>query len=473
MREQLIKTPAWQMAELVRQKQVSPVELVEAHFTQIERLNPILNAFVDLRHDAATAEARALETKLARGETVGPLAGIPVSIKSSIDVANMKCEAGSRLRQGNIPQSDAVLVSRLKQAGAVVLGVTNTPEFLMAYESDNLIYGRTSNPWNLDHSAGGSSGGESAAIAACMSAAGVGSDGGGSIRVPAHFTGICGLKPTPGVIPSSGHFPVGVGPFALTGQVGPMARTVKDLSLMLRVMAGADTGDPMAAPYELSESTGKELRQLKIGWFNDDGLHPPTEETREAVRSAANALADQCFSVEPFLPEGLERARELWYTIFCRFSGLAFGPLLSGHEHELSFLMRDLGCLQSREKPLSAADVLFTLFERDILRERFVRQMDEHQILLLPASSGPAFRHGHMGWTRGERPETFVDTMVYSQWFNLLGLPAAIVPVGQSPEGLPIGVQIVGLPFKEHTVLAVAEAVERSFGWKAPPILTN
>jgi Asp-tRNA(Asn)/Glu-tRNA(Gln) amidotransferase A subunit family amidase len=135
--------------------------------------------------------------------------------------------------------------------------------------------------------------------------------------------------------------------------------------------------------------------------------------------------------------------------------------------------MRDLGCLQSREKPLSAEDVLFTLFERDILRERFVRQMDEHPILLLPVSTGPAFRHGHMGWTRGERPETFVDTMVYSQWFNLLGLPAAIVPVSQSPEGLPIGVQIVGLPFEEHTVLAVAEAVERSFGWKAPPILTN
>src|SRR4051812_9163549 len=303
------------MAELVRQKQLSPVELVDAHYQQIDDLNPALNAFVDLRRDAALAEARALEARIVKGDEVGPLAGVPISIKSCIDVAGMKCEAGSKLRAGNIPRSDAVLVSRLKQAGAIVLGVTNTPEFLMAYETDNLLYGRTSNPWNLDYSAGGSSGGESAAIAACMSAAGVGSDGGGSIRVPAHFTGICGLKPTPGVIPSSGHFPVGVGPFALTGQVGPMARNVRDLRLMLQVISGADIGDPMAAPYELREPT--DLSNLKIGWFDDDGHHPVTAETQLAVKSAAKALVDQGFTVEQFRPEGLERARELWYIIFC------------------------------------------------------------------------------------------------------------------------------------------------------------
>lgn len=336
MTEQLIKTPAWKMAELVRQKKVSPTELLQTHYHQIERLNPTLNAFVDVRHDAAFGEARALEAKLSHREEVGPLAGVPISIKSCIDVAGMKCEAGSKLRQGNIPQTDAVLVSRLKQAGAIVLGVTNTPEFLMAYETDNLLYGRTSNPWNTDYSAGGSSGGESAAIASCMAAAGVGSDGGGSIRVPAHFTGICGLKPTPGVIPSTGHFPVGVGPFALTGQVGPMTRNVRDLKLMFQVMAGADVGDPMAAPYELHEAS--DLSNMNIGWFDeDDGLHPVTAETKHAVQAAANALGDQGFRVESFRPDGLERVRELWYDIFCRFSGLAFGPLLAGREDDLTF----------------------------------------------------------------------------------------------------------------------------------------
>src|SRR4051812_2450221 len=392
------------MAELVRQTQLSPVELVEAHYQQIELLNPILNAFVDLRRDAALAEVRALEARIANGDEVGPLAGVPVSIKSCIDVAGMKCEVGSKLRAGNIPQSDAVLVSRLKQAGAIVLGVTNTPEFLMSYETDNLLYGRTSNPWNIEYSAGGSSGGESAAIASCMSAAGVGSDGGGSIRVPAHFTGICGLKPTPGVIPTSGHFPVGVGPFALTGQVGPMARSARDLRLMLQVMSGADIGDPMAAPYELREPA--DLSHLKIGWFDDDDLHPVTAETKLAVHSATKALADQGFVVEPFRPNGLERARELWFNIFCRFSGLAFGPLPKGREDELHFLMRDLLRLQSREKPLSAEDVLFTQFERDTVRQNFVRQMDGHRILVMPVSNGPAFRHGEMGWTHDERPET-------------------------------------------------------------------
>lgn len=339
----------------------------------------------------------------------------------------------------------------------------------MAYETDNLLYGRTSNPWNLEYSAGGSSGGESAAIASCMSAAGIGSDGGGSIRVPAHFTGICGLKPTPGVIPSTGHFPVGVGPFALTGQVGPMARTVSDLKLLLQVTAGADIGDPMAGPYRLSEPTN--LSDMRIGFFEDDGLHPVTPETRHAVQSAAKALSEQGYIVESFRPAGLERARELWYKVFCRFSGLAFDPLLKGREDDLHFLMRDLRRLQSREKPLTAEEVLFTQFERDTVREAFVREMDKHPILVLPVSTGPAFRHGAIGWTHDERPETFVDMMVYSQWFNLLGLPAAVVPVGKSPEGLPIGVQVVGRPFEEYSVCTIAEAIEKVFSFQEPPLI--
>jgi Asp-tRNA(Asn)/Glu-tRNA(Gln) amidotransferase A subunit family amidase len=306
-----------------------------------------------------------------------------------------------------------------------------------------------------------------------MSASGVGSDGGGSIRVPAHFTGICGLKPTPGVIPSSGHFPVGVGPFALTGQVGPMARTVKDLRLLLHVMAGADSGDPMAAPYDLREPADAEIESIQIGWLDDDGLHPPTRETRECVRSAGQALSEIGFEVEAFRPDSLERVRELWYTIFCRFSGLAFGSMLQGREDELSFLMQDLRRLQSRERPLSGEDVLFTQFERDVIRGQFLQQMDKFPILLMPVSTGPAFHHGEMGWTKDDRPTTFVETMVYSQWFNLLGFPAAVVPVGRSAEGLPIGVQIVGRPYEEYTVLAVAEALESRFGYQAPPMLES
>src|ERR1019366_4456755 len=206
--------------------------------------------FVDYQPEVVLAQARAAEKALLRTNNkdgLGPLHGVPLSIKSSIDVAGHRCEAGSRLRAGHVAAEDAPLVTRLRQAGAIILGVTNTPELLMAWETDNLLYGRTNNPWDLSRTPGGSSGGEAAAIAAGCSAGGVGSDGGGSIRVPAHFSGICGLKPTPGRIPATGPFPQSAGPFALIGVVGPMARTVVDLKVLFEAMQGPDDCDPPAA----------------------------------------------------------------------------------------------------------------------------------------------------------------------------------------------------------------------------------
>src|SRR5580692_10549524 len=246
------------MAEQIRQKKLSPVELVEAHLARIEKLNPKLNAFVQVDAEGSRRQARAAEESVTHGTTLGPLHGVPVSIKSSIEVTGMKCEAGSKLREGFVAAKDAPLVSRLREAGAIILGTTNAPELLMAWETDNLLYGRTNNPWDLSRTAGGSSGGEAAAIAAGCSAGGVGSDGGGSIRVPAHFSGICGLKPTPGRIPATGHFPTSVGPFALIGVVGPMARTIEDVRILFEVMAGWDDGDvrdgdPCSAPVEVRE----------------------------------------------------------------------------------------------------------------------------------------------------------------------------------------------------------------------------
>jgi Asp-tRNA(Asn)/Glu-tRNA(Gln) amidotransferase A subunit family amidase len=198
---------AREIAAQIRRKDFSPVDVARTHLDRIERLNPKLNAFVDCKPEAVLAQAREAEKAISRGDELGPLHGVPVSIKSSINVAGHRSEAGTRLRAGYIAAEDAPLVARLRAAGAVILGVTNTPELLMAWETDNLLYGRTNNPWDLTRTSGGSSGGEAAAIAAGLSAGGVGSDGGGSIRVPAHFCGICGLKPTPGRIPSTGHFP--------------------------------------------------------------------------------------------------------------------------------------------------------------------------------------------------------------------------------------------------------------------------
>src|ERR1035441_10333457 len=321
---------AREIAEQIRRKAVSPLEVARAHLDRIERLNPKLNAFVDCQPEAVLAQARAAEKALlsTNKDELGPLHGVPLSIKSSIDVAGHRCEAGTRLRAGHIASDDAPLVARLRAAGAVILGVTNTPEMLMAWETDNLLYGRTNNPWDLSRTAGGSSGAEAAAIAAGLSAGGVGSDGGGSIRVPAHFCGICGLKPTPGRIPSTGHFPKPGGPFAVVGVVGPMARTIEDVAMLFEVMAGYDDGDPVSAPvsthYSVT-STQREQgrvnengelrtdnRQLVtdnwvlgtgVGFFEDDTRTPVTEETREAVRSAALMLMTCGFHVDAFRPE--------------------------------------------------------------------------------------------------------------------------------------------------------------------------
>src|ERR1700690_3330501 len=262
------------MADLVRTRKISPTELLEAHIARIARVNPRLNAFVHLAFDQAREEAWKAETA-PRGRkgknSRGPLHGVLITIKSSIDVAGFPCECGSRIRKGNRAAADAPLVARLRAAGAIIIGNTNVPEFLMAYETDNLLYGRTNSPWDLDRTPGGSSGGEAAAIAAGMSAGGVGSDGGGSIRQPAHFSGICGLKPTPGRIPATGHFPESVGPFALLGVVGPMARNVDDLKILFEVMQGPDDGDPWAAPVPIRWPGKDELKHIRIGYFEDDG----------------------------------------------------------------------------------------------------------------------------------------------------------------------------------------------------------
>src|SRR5690349_6273364 len=253
------------MAERIRRRELSSVELVDAHLTRIEELNSRLNAFVQVDANGARQQARSAEAAVLRSEKLGPLHGVPVSIKSSIQVEGLRWESGSKLRAGVVAAHDAPLVARLRRAGAIILGVSNAPELLMAWETDNLLYGRTNSPWDVERTPGGSSGGEAAAIASGMSAGGVGSDGGGSIRVPAHFSGICGLKPTPGRIPTTGHFPASAGPFALVGVVGPMARTVADLKALFEIMQGPDDGDTCAAPVTLHWPTDIDLQKLRIG----------------------------------------------------------------------------------------------------------------------------------------------------------------------------------------------------------------
>jgi Asp-tRNA(Asn)/Glu-tRNA(Gln) amidotransferase A subunit family amidase len=344
----------------------------------------------------------------------------------------------------------------------------------MAWETDSALYGRTNSAWDLERTPGGSSGGEAAAIAACCSAGGIGSDGGGSIRVPAHFSGICGLKPTPGRIPGTGHYPPSVGPFALIGVVGPMARTIRDLKLMFQVLAGPDNGDPNAAPVALRPIDAASLKQTRIGYFEDDERTPVTPETRRAIQRSVQFLRDAGFVVEPFRPEGLEEARQLWRVLFVDGAAMVLRQAYHGHEGEMYRMVREIIEEASGDPPLTAERLFDTLCRRDIVRARFLDQMDRYPILLCPVYAVPAFRHGERSWTVEGQKVQYLDASSYSQWFNLLGNPGAVVPMERSENGLPIGVQIVGRPWEEERVLSVAAVLERAGGWTAPPnILTE
>jgi amidase len=459
-----------QVLQLYRTKQTSPVEVVTAHLGRVQQLQPKLNAFVHLDAESALARARGAESSIAQGEPFKPLAGIPLTIKSNLDVAGWPCPAGSRLRKDYVPTTDAPLVVRLESAGAILLGNTNTPEFLMAYEADNLLTGKTSNPWNLAYSAGGSSGGEAAAIASGCSMGGVGSDGGGSIRTPAHFCGICGLKPTPGRIPGSGHYPPGAGAFSWLGVIGPMARTVADLRMLFEVMAGPDPGDALSAPVLVRQFSAQELRGLRIGILENPELGRATPETLSTIRRAAQHLCDLDYRVEPLALKQLDRALQLWWFFFGPVVADLIRSTTETKQDFLSPILKDYLAAAAAEPPITLDSFMRACVERDILRADLLRQLHDVPILLSPISTAPAFPHGAGNYRPGD-PHNYRDTMRFCQWLNLAGFPGLSLPFGRSPEGLPINLQLIGRPYEEELLFAVAESLEKARGPWLPPDL--
>ena len=456
--------------ENFRRKQNSPVELAAAHLDRIQQIQPQLNPFVHVDVESARARSRDSESRIARGETPRPLEGIPLTVKSSIDVAGWPCPAGSLLRKDYIPSTNATLVSRLEDAGAILLGNTNTPEFLMAYETDNRLIGKTSNPWDAAYSAGGSSGGEAAAIASGCSMGGVGSDGGGSIRTPAHFCGICGLKPTPGRIPATGHFPPGAGAFAWIGVVGPMARTVADLRALFFVMAGPDPGDALSAPVATRDIVAADLSGLRIGILENPELGRPTPETLSTLRRAAQFLCDLNYRVEPVKLGSLDQALDLWWFFFGPVIADLFRQSTKGGESHLSPMF--LGYLEAAqaEPKVTLESFQKACVDRDLVRASLLRQLRDVPILLSAVSTAPAFKHGVGNYRPGD-PHNYRDSMRFSQWLNLAGFPGLSLPMGQSPEGLPINIQLIARPYEEELLLTVAAQLEQARGpWLLPPL---
>ncbi len=456
------------MAALVRARQISPVELIDAHLKQIEKLNPKLNAFVIVTADSAREEARAAEAAVMRGDRLGPLHGVPVTVKDSFDLAGHPTLCGSKFRIGHRADRDSTSAARMRAAGAIVLGKTNCPEFLMNYESDNFIIGRTNNPWNLDRTAGGSSGGESAAISSFCSAGGIGSDAGGSIRIPAHCCGIVGLKPTPGRCPATGHYPAIGHPGGLLGVGGPMARTALDVQALFRVLAGHDAQDPFSSPVPLREPSMAGLRVGLMEGFYDVPVQPAI---RDAVRKAGAALGGIKIPVEPFRPAGLERAPNVWWFFFGRLSAGGIRKIIAGREQEAHWTGVELMNLAEKEPEPTMPDVLENLAARDRMRAALLRQMEEFPVLLLPACGVPAWKHRERRWETPTKSIGQFEAMMPVTPFNLLGMPGIVIPYGMTDDGLPVGIQLVGRPWEEELILEVAIQLEQVRGFfPSPPI---
>ena len=371
---------------------------------------------------------------------------------------------------------DATLVARLRAAGAIVLGVTNVAEQLMAWETDNALYGRTNNPWALDRTPGGSSGGEAAAIAAGLSAGGVGSDGGGSIRVPAHFSGICGLKPTPGP---------GAGDRALSAMRRPVRphrrRGPHGADDRRRASAaGSDGGRRHRRPQWASGAAQNcglrtcRIADCRVGVFEDDGIVPVDADTRRAIRQAVRWLEDAGVAVEPFRPDGLEEARELWWAIFGRASRLLLEPLVAGREAEVHPNLVEFLEWTRRDPPLTALELLKVEIARDVLKTRVLRQMERYPVLLCPVAPMPAFRHGERSWTIDGATVHYLDAWRYTAWFNLLQNPGVSVPVTSSARAFPSACRSSRARGTSSTALDVARVIEQSRGpWQPPPLVTR
>ena len=328
MDDQVIYQSASQLARAIRRKEVSSVEVVEAHLKRIDEVNPDLNAVVQVLTDKALVQARNADAALANGEALGPIHGVPFTIKDNIESAGDICTGGTRGRASYVADRDATVVARMRAAGGILMGRTNVPELALALETDNLVYGRTSNPYDLSRTPGGSSGGEAAIIASGGSPLGLGSDIGGSVRLPAHFCGIAGIKPTSCRVPRTGHYPRLNGALDSMFQLGPMSRHVEDLILTLPLIAGGDWRDPAIAPVPLGNASEVDLKSLRVSFHTDNEIMPADKDTTDVIRAAAKSLGDAGLSVDEVRPTGIERTYEVAHSIWGADGGVGIEALL-------------------------------------------------------------------------------------------------------------------------------------------------
>jgi amidase len=447
-----------QQAALIRDGELSSRALIEAHLARIDEVNPALNAVVEVLRDSALCEAQAVDRRRAAGEPMRPLEGVPFSIKDSIEVAGTVCTAGTLgFRNAAPSKEDATLVARLRSAGAIPLARTNLPDLLFAFESDNLIHGRTNNPYDHMRTSGGSSGGEAALIASCGSPFGLGSDAAGSVRLPAHFCGIASLKPTSGRLARTGHVPAAGGWLEMVWQIGPMARRVEDLWTMMPILLGMDGRDRTVIPMPCGDPAQTPLRELRVAWFAHNGIVRADADTRAVVEAAAKALASEVHFVEECRPPGIEESYDLEMQMIGPDGGDGLRSYLKdiGSERVHPLLDGWLKKLERYRTDIAGfADYWASL---DKFRNRMYEFGQRYDAILSPVASGPAVPHG------ASIDDEVFRGFSYTMTHNLTGWPAAVVRCGTSREGLPIGVQIAANPWREDVTLAIAKLLEGNY----------
>lgn len=455
---------ASRMAAEIRAGNLTSRQITEACLARIEAVNPAINAVVQLVPERALQEAEALDRLAARKQFKGPLHGVPVTIKDSLDTEGIVSTGGTDGRRDYVPARDATVVARLRAAGAVLLGKTNTPELTFSGETSNPIYGRTNNPFDLALSPGGSSGGSAAIVACGGSALELGSDTGGSIREPAHLCGITGIKPTSGRTSRSGHIvPWGGGVLDSLTQIGPMARYVEDLVMALPLICGPDGLDPAVVPVPSGDPHAVDVGALRIAWFADNGVTAPADDIQRVVEATASTLGAAGFSLEnKCLPQTRQLVdlttefREMTNAGFIQRLLTAYGSLRPSAE--LQGYLTETGLASANH----VDPVLLETIDR--ARSQALGFFNDFDVILCPASFALARPHG------ASHNDSF-DDWSYIQIYNLLGWPGISLRAGTSAEGLPVGVQLVAPPWREDIALALALRVEKLMGGFAPPPL--
>ena len=467
MDENLAFAPAYEQAALIANKQVSPVELAAMYFERIERLDSRLNAYLTLTRDEAMAAARAAEDAVTRGDELGPLHGVPISIKDLQMTKGVRTTMGSLAYKDQVPDADSAVVERVRASGAVMLGKTNTPEFGLLGANENRLGEECRNPWDTARTSGASSGGAGAAVAAGLCALGTGGDGGGSIRIPASFCGIYGIKPTQGRVSSFSGVPPAAPTGNLLSQQGPMSRTVRDSAILLQALAGYDGRDVSSLRAPVPDFVGaldRDISGLRIAWSADYGYAGVDPEVIEISAAAARVFEGLGCSVDES-GLALEEAFETWWVFFSANVAATQGHLLDDPADPLSWYGRM--AIEDGART-SAADFARALGGRDRMINQFADVFDDYDLLLSPTMATTAFPVGeYPEEVAGKRNATRKGWgfLPFTHPINTIGHPAASVPCGFSADGLPVGLHIVGRKGDEATVLAASAAFERAAPW--------